>query len=249
MINIEEKKMNPSLTVIMPAYNQAHNLRLAFESTVRALAKASISDYEILFVTSVEPNGSHDGTPGIADEIVSQNPKARHLFDGSFQNLGYRFRQGVMAAQKDYVTWVPSDNETAEDSVASILRHAGEADMVTSYTSNRQVRKWKRRFVSRCFTELCNLLFGLRFRYFNGICIYPTRLLQRVPMKSDNFAYMAEIIVYLAKSGVKYKQVPMEIKPTTATASFKLKSVFEVLGTLASLFWNIHIKRIRVNLT
>ena len=241
--------MKPSLTVIMPAYNQAHNIRLAFESTIRALAKADIPDYEILFVTSVGIDGSHDGTPNIADEIASQNPRVRHLFDGSFQNLGYRFRQGVMAAQKDYVTWVPSDNETVEDSVASIFSHVGEADMITSYTSNKQVRKWKRRFISRCFTELCNLLFGLKFRYYNGVCIYPTKLLQRVPMKSDNFAYMAEIIVYLAKSGVKYKQVPMEIKPTTASSAFKFRSVVEALGTLASLFWRINIKRERIKLS
>ncbi len=240
--------MKSSLSIIMPAFNQAQNLKPAFESTLRALARAGIYDYEILIVTSVGKDGIHDGTPHIADEIASANPRVRHLFDNSFQNLGYRFRQGVKAARKDFVTWVPSDNETVESSVASILGHIGEAEMITSYTSNKQVRKWKRRFVSRCFTELCNLLFGLRFKYYNGICIYPTKLLQRVPMESDNFAYMAEIIVYLAKSGVKYKQVPMEIKPTTASSAFKLKSVFEALGTLLSLFWNIHFKRTRIGL-
>ena len=153
-----------------------------------------------------------------------------------------------MAARKEYVTWVPGDNETVESSVASIFNHIGESEMITSYTYNKQVRKWKRRLVSRCFTELCNLLFGLRLKYYNGICIYPTKLLQKVPMKSDNFAYMAEIIIYLAKSGVAYKQVPMEIKPTTVSSAFKLKSVFEALGTLALLFWNIHFKRIKIGL-
>lgn len=233
----------------MPVYNSARNLKLAFESTLRALAIVGIYDYEILIVTSVGKDGTHDGTPRVADEIASANPRARHLFDNSFHNLGYRFRQGVGVACKDYVTWIPGDNETAEASVADIFSHIGEAEMITSHTSNKQVRKWKRRFVSRCFTELCNLLFGLRFKYYNGICIYPTRLLQRVPMRSDNFAYMAEIIIYLVKSGVGYKQVPMEIKPTTVSSAFKLKSVFEALGTLLLLFWKIHFRRIRVKLT
>lgn len=238
--------MKPSLTIIMPTFNQAHNLKLAFESTVRALDKAGISDYEVLIVTSVGKDGNHDGTPDVADEIASQNPKARHLFDNSFQNLGYRFRQGVRAAKKDYITWVPSDNETVEDSVASIFGHIGEAEMVITYTANKQVRKWKRRFISRCFTILCNVLFGLRLKYYNGICIYPRRLLQSVPMKSDNFAYMAEIIIYLTKSDVRYVEVPMLIKPTTATVSFEWNSAWEALGTLTRLFWRIHFLRERV---
>lgn len=240
--------MKPSLSIIIPAYNQAKNLKQAVESTVRALDKIGVFDYEILMVTSVRKDGTHDGTPRIADEIASTNTKVRHLFDNSFQNLGFRFRQGVATSRKDYVTWIPGDNETAESSIADIFGHIGEAEMIVSYTSNKQARKWKRRFVSRCFTELCNLLFGLRFKYYNGICVYSTKLLQRVPMKSDNFAYMAEIIIYLAKSGIGYKQVPMEIKPTTSSAAFKFKSVLEALGTLALLFWNIHFKRIRVKL-
>ncbi len=241
--------MKPSLTIIMPAYNQARDLKLAFESTARALDKTGISDYEILIVTSVRKDGTHDGTPGVADKIASQNPKTRHLFDNSFRNLGYRFRQGTAAACKDCVTWIPSDNETVETSIADIFSHISEAEMVISYTANKQVRRWKRRFVSRCFTLLCNVLFGLNLKYYNGICIYPRKILQSVPMACDNFAYMAEIIIYLVKSGVKYVEVPMEIKPTTASAAFKFKSVIEVLGTLASLFWRINIKRERIRLS
>ena len=240
-------KMKPSLSIIMPVYNQARNLKLAFESTLRALDKALISDYEILIVSSVGRDGTNDGTPGVADEIASQNPKTKHLFDNSFQNLGYRFRQGVKVASKDYVTWVPSDNETVESSIADIFSHLGEADMVLTYTANKQVRTWKRRFISWCFTVLCNMLFGLNLKYYNGICMFPRKILQAVPMKSDNFAYMAEIIIYLVKSGVKYTEVPMEIKPTTTSASFKLRSVFEALGTLFSLFWRINILRERVS--
>jgi glycosyltransferase involved in cell wall biosynthesis len=240
--------MKPSLTIIIPAYNEFKNLRAASETTTSALGKAGISDYEIILITNTRPDGSHDGTPDIAEQIVKESTRVRHIHNDVYVNLGFKFRQGVGVASKEYVTWIAGDNETVEESAASIFSHIGEADMVTSYTSNKQVRTWKRRFVSGCFTELCNLLFGLKFRYYNGICIYPTKLLQRVPMRSDNFAYMAEIIVYLAKSDVGCKQVPMEIKPTVASSSFKIKSVFDALGTLALLFWNIHFRRIRIKL-
>lgn len=235
-----------SLTVIMPAYNEVNNLKPAFESATWALEKADISDYEIIIITNTRRDGTHDGTPDIAAEIARKNPGVCHVHNPAYVNLGFKFRQGAKTASKDYVTWVPGDNETVEDSIVSIFNHLGEADMVITYTANKWVRKWRRRFVSRCFTILCNILFGLNLKYYNGICIFPRKILQTVPMECDNFAYMAEIIIYLVKSGIKYTEVPMEIKPTTASAAFKLRSVFEVLGTLASLFWKIHFLRKRV---
>lgn len=238
--------MRPSLSIIMPAYCEVKNLRAAYESTTRAVKKAGVSDYEITIITNTRRDGSHDGTPDMADQIVAQDPRVKHIHNSAYVNLGFKFRQGAMAAAKDYVTWVPGDNETVESSIAEIVSHLGEAPMIISYTANREVRKWKRRFISRCFTILCNTLFGLRLKYYNGICIYPRKLLQSVPMKSDDFAYMAEIIIYLVKSGVGYVEVPMLIKPTTATVSFKWSSAWEALGTLASLFWRIHFLKERV---
>ena len=243
------KMKMPSLTVIIPAYNEVNNLKPTFESTIRALKKSDVADYEIIIITNTRRDGGHDGTPDIADDLAKENLRVRHIHNDAYVNLGFKFRQGVGAASKDYTTWVPGDNETAEVSIADIFGHLGEAEAVISYTANKRVRKWTRRFVSRGFTIFCNILFDLDLKYYNGICIFPTKTLRAVPMKSDNFAYMAEIIIYLVKSGVKYIEVPMEIKPTTASAAFKFRSVIEVLGTLASLFWRINIKRERIKLS
>jgi hypothetical protein len=133
-----------------------------------------------------------------------------------------------------------------EKSIANIFSRIGEAEMVITYTGNKNVRPMKRRIISWCFTLLCNLLFGLNLKYYNGICIYPRKTLQRVPMSSDNFAYMAEIIVYLVKSEVNYVEIPQMIKPTSQSSAFKLKSVFECFGTLGLLFWKIHFLRQRI---
>lgn len=238
--------MKPSLSVLIPAYNEVNNLRSAYDSTIRALEKAEIADYEIIIITNTRRDGSHDGTPDIADKIVQENNQVRHIRNSSYVGLGFKFRQGVKTATKEYITFVPGDNETVEDSIAEIMGHIGEAPLVISYTINKEVRTWKRNFVSKVFTTLCNILFGLHLKYFNGICIYPRKILLAVPMSSNNFAYMAEIIVYLVKSGVKYIEVPMIIKPTSVSSSFKVRSVFEVLGTLLLLFWHIHFRRTRV---
>lgn len=241
-----------SLTIIMPAYMEAKNLKNAFESAIRAVQKSGILDYELIIVTNLRRDGSHDGTPNIATELARNNKNVRHIHNPSYVNLGFKYWQGVENASKDYVVMIPGDNETVEDSVAGILKNLDkvENEVIVSYTANKEVRAWKRRFVSKGFTTLCNLLFGLRLKYFNGICIHPSKVLKRIPLKSDNFAYMAATLIYLVKSGVKYKEVPMEIKSiTNASAAFKFRSVIECLKTLGLLFWQIQIKRQRINLT
>lgn len=246
--------MNKSLTIIVPAYKEVKNIEVAYRSVSNALRQNGIADYELLIITNNfrtpdQVGRLDDGTPAIAELIVTQNPKVKHFHNHAYVNLGYKYRQGVKAATKDYVMMIPGDNETQADSLVSILSHLGEAEIITSYTVNQEVRAFKRRFVSQGFTTLCNILFGLRMKYYNGICIHPRKLLQKVPMRSNNFAYMAEILIYLVKSGVNYKEVPMVVKPiTNISTAFKLRSVFECLGTLARLFWRIHFKRERITL-
>lgn len=237
-----------SLSVIITAYNEAHNVRAAYESVKRALAKAGIIDYEIILITSNRPDGTNDGTPAIADRIAAEDIVHIIRIHGPYAGLGYKFRRGVKAARKDFVTWIPGDDETVEESIANMFSHLGKAPIIITYTGNRKVRSWKRRCVSWGFVKLCNILFGLHLKYFNGISIFPRSLLQATPMTCDNFAYMAEIIIYLVKSGVHYIEVPQLIKPTSSSSSFKLKSVLECLGTLASLFWKIHFRRQRVTI-
>ena len=238
--------MELSLTIIMPAYKEAGNIKTACESATRAVAEAGIVDYEILIISNLDQRGDHDGTPDIAAQIAKSDPRVRSIHNQAYVGLGYKYRQGVSEATKDYVMLVPGDGEFEEGSLAGIMAHIGEAEIIVPYHANPGVRGFKRRFVSRGFTVLCNLLFGLNLKYYNGLCIHPRRYLQKVPMASDNFAYMAEVLVYLVKSGVSYLEVPWEIKPSVASTAFRLKSVIEASGTLLSLFWKIHFQRERI---
>jgi len=223
---------------------------MAYESTLRALAKAQIYDYEIIIVTNLRLDGSNDGTPDIADAIAGYDLNVRHIYNADYVNIGYKFRQSIRVAKKEYVTWFPGDNELTEDSMVEILKHTGQADIIAVYTANQEVRALKRRLASKGFIFICNLLFGLNLKYFNGHCIIRRKLVMAVPMSTDSFAFMAEILIYLIRSGVKYIEVPMRIRPiTNISSSFKLKSVIECYGLLAKLFWKINILQQRVVIT
>jgi len=243
-----KRKRGGSLSIVMPTYNEAERLPGTCEMVERMVVKAGIGDYEIIIVTNVAPDGSHDSTPDIADNLAGSKKYIRHIRNESHAGIGFRYRQGVEAATKDFVMMIPGDGEFEEDSIAGVMSNLGKSEIIIPYISNPRVRPPERQLMSRAFTLICNKLFGLNLKYYNGSCIFPREYLRAVPMSCNNYAYMAEILIYLLRSGVSYKEVPFKIKPPVNSKGFKAESINEILEFLVSLFWKINIEGVRINI-
>lgn len=239
----------PSLTIVLAAFNEARRLRSAYETTLSAIQKAEIEDYEILIASVASPDGTHDGTPDIAVQIAKENPRVYSLHTDGYVGMGKKYRDAVKVASKDYIIMIPGANHILEKTLISVFTHIGKATLVITYTKDDKARPFYVRFVSKGFVTLCNLFFGLNMKYFNGITLYPRELLLRVPMTANSPAYNAEILIYLFKSNVDYIELPQEVNPNTVVIpgrTFMLKNVLPSLKTLISLFWKIHFQRKRV---
>ena len=232
--------MAASVSIIVPALNEAANLEGTARAIKAALESEGIGDYEILLFN----DGSTDETGEVAGRLAGADEKIKAIDNPQNMGFGYNYTEGVRLAAKDYVMMVPGDNEIPEEAIRRVLAKAGEADMVIPFTSNTEVRKPSRRVISRVFVILINTLFGLKVRYYNGTCLHRTALLRRVPMKSWDFAYMAAILVRLIKSGAGYVEVGVEITQREAGASkaFAVKNVISVVTTIVTLFWDVRIK-------
>lgn len=155
----------------------------------------------------------------------------------------------MRAATKAYVVMIPAYNLTEENSMVAIFQQAGKADAIITYTANPETRPLRAQIVSRGFVALCNILFGLNLPYYNGIALLRTTLVQSVPMSANNHAYMAEILIYMMKSGVNHIEVPQILRQTMRSGSiFNFKSMKDSLKTLLALFWKIHFRRIRLKI-
>lgn len=240
----------PSLSVIMPAFNEGPRLRAAYETVSRAVRRAGIDDYEILMTISISPDGTHDGTPDTAAGIANRDSHVKLPYTPGFRGMGYRFREGLSAATKDYVIMVPGANHILENTLVEIFNHMGRAPLVITYTKNPEVRPLNVRLVSKSFATLCNIIFGLRLKYYNGIALYPRKLLQQVVV-ADSPAYNAGILIQLLKSGVDYIELPQELNPVSAGVpgrTFAFGNVTASLKTLAMIFWRVQIQKKRVQI-
>lgn len=226
----------PLLTFVVPAYNEAPNL----EPTLRGI-RAAAEERGLNFEALIIDDGSTDATGAIADRLAAEDPRIRVLHNHRNRGLGFNYSLGVTEARGRYLMMVPGDNEVLPDTVARLLGNLGRADIVVPYIANQQIRPIGRRILSRLFTTGLNALFGLRLRYYNGIVIHRIDLVRSVPVTTHGFAYQAEILVRLIRSGRSYLQVPMVIqeRPAGTSKALRLRNMASVAGTVAALLWEV----------
>lgn len=225
-----------SLTVIIPAYNEEENLARAVRNYSDAVGSL-IGDYELIIFNDC----SSDRTGEIADRLAGENSRVRVVHNKVNMGLGYNFREGVRLSRKEFCTLLPGEGEVLGSSIRELLQHIGEADLVISYVGNPGARRLYRRLISWGLTSLLNILFGHRLKYYNGLVIYGTRMLDGIRMTTNSFAYQAEVLVRLFKRGHSYREVPFFVEKTKGTTSFRIKNMVGVFFAILRLFFEIRI--------
>lgn len=238
--------MIKSVSVIIPAYNEEKKLAPTVNFVLEALDRHNIVDFEII----IFDDASTDKTGKVANELANKYPKIKVIHNPKNMNLGFNISRGFQLATKEYAGFIPGDDETAPETLDYIFGALGEADMVVPYIQNPETRPWARRALSKTYVVIINIAFGLRMRYYNGLCYFKTAMVKQVPVSTFGFAYMTEILVKLIKSGATFVEVPLVNKPRERGASkaFRLKNVISVFKTFLLLFWEVQILRRRIKL-
>jgi hypothetical protein len=153
------------------------------------------------------------------------------------KGLGGAYKVGLVASQSEFITWVPADCSHRSDSLLEAYQSIGEADMIIPLPINPEVRSFSRRVISRLFTSIINITSGLNIPYFNGLTVHRTSLLKRIEIKTNSFAFQAEIIVKLIRIGAGYKIVKtfIEERPNGASKAFTFKNISAVVVALFNI--------------
>jgi NAD(P)-dependent dehydrogenase (short-subunit alcohol dehydrogenase family) len=227
-----------TLTVLVPALNEENNLRGTVDRLLKALS-ITVEDFEILIVN----DGSTDGTGAVADELAAGNPKIRALHNTERMGLGGAYQRGVAEASEAYFVYIPGDNTWPYRSFLELFGNLGKADVVTSYTTNPNVRPWGRRIVSRLYTKTLNFLHRQQMNYYNGLTIYPLSFLRSVDISTKGFGFQAEILLKALYRGLSVVEVALPIDERTAGSSkaVNLKNITSVALTILRLFWRLRL--------
>ena len=224
----------PSLSVIVPAYNEAGNILGTLENVTRALRPLGI-DHEILVID----DGSTDGTSGLVRANAARFPAVRLLVNERNMGFGWTYRRGVEAAQHAAIVMVHGDNAWGADTLQRLFFQLGKADVIIGYTRDMwHTRSVTRALLSKTFTRLINLITRRRLHYYNGLQIHPAAVLKGLRIESTGFGFQPEVLVKSLRLTRSYIEVPMDLmeREEGVSKAFRLKNVADVMHTLKRLW-------------
>jgi glycosyltransferase involved in cell wall biosynthesis len=230
----------PSLTIFVPAHNEAKNVAGAVQDVVEA-ASDTCPDYEVLVVD----DGSTDGTGEVADRLARANPRIRIIHNRPKQGLAGGYRTALNAATKDYFAFIPGDREIRADSIRAIFGAIGSADLVVPYHANQEARAWHRRVLTIVSTGLINLLFRRGLRYYQGPTVYPTALARALPTRTRGFFFLAEMLLHALDRGCTYVEVGLvhQERAFGKSKAVTLSNIVMALRAILGTWWVLHVHR------
>lgn len=178
------------LTVIVPCLNEEQGLVRTVESVMEVAPELPIA-LQVLMVD----DGSRDSTPQVMERLCVQHDLCRMRRNPRNMGLG----RSVMSAYEDvpdgsWVTVLPGDDELDFKSIHGFLNIRDQFDLILGYLQNPVIRPLRRRVASAAFSHVVRFLYGLDYRYLNGLKMYRIEVFRGIEVQSSGYAYTAELI-------------------------------------------------------
>lgn len=229
-----------SVSVIVPALNEERDIVSTIKTILNALKK-KFSEYEII----IFDDGSTDRTGEITDKLADAYDCIRVFHHKKPICVGGIYKRGIRLAKMNYLIRINGKNDITEENLDKIFALAGVKDLVIPYMTNDRERSFFRRSVSRAFTFIVNFMFGLNLKYYNHYVLCKRSAANAIDLKTDSYAFQAEILVKLIKSGYSYVEVPVEDKfdKCVETKAFKFTNICGVAVSLFRLAYETRLKK------
>jgi glycosyltransferase involved in cell wall biosynthesis len=227
----------PSLTVVLPAYNEQDNIERAVREAAAA-ATPLVESYELVVVD----DGSHDGTGECLTRLKEEmEPTLRVIAHP--HNLGYgaALRTGFRQARGRHIFYTDSDNQFDLTELSDFLPLMADWDVALGYRMDRQ-DPFHRRFISNCYNSLASVAFGMSVRDLNcSFKLFRREVLEGIELESDNFFIDTELVVRLHRAGWRYTQKGVHHYPRTAGRStVRPSDVPRTFYALARIWTKLH---------
>jgi glycosyltransferase involved in cell wall biosynthesis len=229
-----------SISIIVPALNEEKDIVNTIETIHNALRK-NFSEYEII----IFDDGSTDKTGEITDKLADTYDCIRVFHHKKPICVGGIYKRGLSLARMNYLMRINGKNDITGENLDKIFALAGVKDLVIPYMTNSRERSFFRRSVSRAFTVLVNFIFGLNLKYYNHYVLCKRSAVNSIDLKTDSYAFQAEILGKLIKSGCTYVEVPVEDKfdKCAKTKAFNFTNISGVAVSLLRLAYETRLKK------
>ncbi|HET9101943.1 MAG TPA: glycosyltransferase [Solirubrobacteraceae bacterium] len=202
----------PSLSVIIPAYNEAEEIPTIVPAVLDVL-RARPGEWELIVVD----NASEDDTAARMAPFLQADPRVRLIRNERNRGKGYSVRRGMLAATGDLRLMCDADCTKSLVSLPALEALTAQAEIVAGARNaeSSQVERYQplqRRAASLAFIFLCRRIMGEPLRdVFCGFKLFTAAAARDVFSRAriDGWAFDAEALALARALG--YRVVPCGI--------------------------------------
>ena len=202
-------KTKPTLSLILPAYNEAKSIGATIDQIQGYLNDRGI-DYELIV--------SADGDDGTREQVRARGDARIHVVgEPQRRGKGRGIRDGVAISRGEYIGFVDADNKTpiAEfDKMLPLLEKGWEVIVGSRATAGARIetpQPFYRRLGSKGFALIMHMLLGMwsikdtqcGFKFFQGKVARDLFRRQKI----DGYIFDVEILYLARKAGYKMVEV------------------------------------------
>jgi dolichol-phosphate mannosyltransferase len=222
---------SPSISVVLPAFNESGALEQVVRGVDQALAAAG-HDGEIIIVN----DGSTDHTPTIADRLQRTLRTVRVIHHGHNVGYGAAQRSGIQAAVGAFVCVLPADGQVPPEELLKYLAAAERADVIVGTYRNRP-DGIRRRLLSWIYRLVLRALFDLRLRNVNAPKLFRREHLMGVDVSAHGGFADAQIMIQLRRQGRRFHEIDVRCLPrATGRSSIGMAAAFESIQELWAFY-------------
>ncbi|MFZ5800935.1 MAG: glycosyltransferase family 2 protein [Candidatus Omnitrophota bacterium] len=200
--------MTPSLSLVIPFYNEEECAKRAIRELVAAFDAAGVSEIEFLLVE----NGSTDNTSALLRDLAQVDRRLKII--ATEKNVGYAgaVLTGLSRADGKWIGFTCGDGEIAPEDVVAVFDIARQAglDFCKAKRIGRQDGLW-RKALSYGYHLLVSLLFSVHVTDINGYPVIMQRqVFARMRIPVTNWVFNVEILLEVRRLGLRMVEVDVK---------------------------------------
>jgi len=236
-----EKDGQPTLSLVVPAFNEAVRIGNSLRKIDEFMRNSSLS-YEVIVVD----DGSTDETPAIVQQ--SKLKDLKFIQNPGNRGKGYAVRQGVLAARGEYVLFTDADLSAPIEELPKLLDIALTENVDVVIGSRAVDRTYIEKHQSR-FRELGGIAFNFMVRSFLGLRLHDTqcgfKLFHRQKSRciferqtTAGFGFDPELLFLAKRQGLKIREVPVRWSHAEGSKVHFMKHATVMFLDLIRIRWN-----------
>ena len=217
-------RLNETLSILIPIYNEEGNLFLLYEKLVAALKKVG-RPYEVIFID----DGSSDGSLDILLDLRERNPNVKIIsFSRNFGQTA-ALSAGIDLSKGDIIIPMDGDLQNDPEDILTLLQKIEEGyDVVSGWRKGRKDPFLNRRLPSMIANKLISWIGGVHLHdYGCTLKAYRKDILKNIRLYGEMHRF---IPIYAQWIGARVSEIPVRHFPRVSGKSkYGMNRIFKII--------------------